>query len=369
MTAEIFKQGAGSLAVDSDQIAIREPPKFQNPFTRNEVAILAIILVAFVALAFLPEVKGTQPLVDFFIRQQRTLFAAIGFMLAIGFFGMAYSNGRLEAARHMTSGMPLHSVFLHPVMRPISALILLALLVFLLLSLLRPIPPDSWLDLPAPLTDKANNDKLILFIHGWNGDAATTWRDFPNLAAGDSRLAGYNVWSIDYPTFMLRRNLSVTGVADFLTRHFNNTSQVFERYQEIVVVAHSMGGLVAREVAIQTVLHGRTRSFSKLIEISVPHEGANPARLGSALRISRPLTSDMAPGSDFLRDLQTHWFALAAKPHTYCISSPQDDVVSEASAKAQCADATGYPQGGHTEIVKPQSRSDLRYTTPMSQIP
>lgn len=231
------------------------------------------------------------------------------------------------------------------------------------------------LEFPAPLCSSATSDKLLLFIHGWNGDSRTTWLQFPQLVCDDPRFSGVDVLVVNYPTFMLRRGLHIAGLSDWVNQHLDFGDS--GKYKQVAIVAHSMGGLIGRELVILKTLGGEQKAIRVLVEVGSPHQGANPANLAaelgittlaSTLRIKSPLTSEMTEGSSFLATLQTEWQAVKPRPMSQCFSSPQDMVVAEGSATYQCDKFLLYPQWDHRQMVKPASRTDDRYASPMAVI-
>lgn len=230
------------------------------------------------------------------------------------------------------------------------------------------IPPTVGLETPAVHIISGDAKKgLIVFIHGWNGDSKKTWKRFPDLFKSDKRYLGFGVQSFDYPTYMLRRNLTITQLADWIERDIRKAASEVGT-SRIVIVAHSMGGLIAREVVLLRILDGRLPSPAVLIEIGTPHSGADPAKLASVLGISRDLTAAMKANSNYLTDLRVRWGRASGRPPTVCFSSPQDKVVPQSSAFDQCDDFQSYPQWGHSEMVKPQNELDPRYVRPTDEL-
>lgn len=249
----------------------------------------------------------------------------------------------------------------------VGILVAILVLVFILVTpSLNSSIVTAELDFPQPQVSNPANDKLLLFIHGWSGDAQDTWKKFPGLVHDDPRFSGVDVLSIDYPTFMLRRNLNIAQLTRWINAHldFGRTS----KYKKVGIIAHSMGGLIARELIIQRKLSSPEEPILVLVEVSSPHLGANPAKLASALGLSKPLTDEMIKNSSFLITLQTDWQAVKNRPFTMCYTSPQDMVVSEESATSGCDDSLAYPQWGHRELVKPESQKDDRYLLPIGVI-
>jgi len=190
---------------------------------------------------------------------------------------------------------------------------------------------------------------------------------FPQLVQEDQAFDSFNVLAIGYPTFLTRRNLNVKPMARWLDDCFERKG-FYRRYEGIWIIAHSMGGLIARELLIANRMHRNDEPYKFLIEIASPHQGASVAGLAKALGVSRGLVDDLTPGSPFLSNLREDWNGLILRPSTFCLTSPHDAIVSEESAIAQCDRYLRYPQWGHIDMVKPSDRKDERYAVPMSRV-
>lgn len=319
-------------------------------------------------------------ILDFIVRYQFPLFFLLGLLASIPFGYRAIIELVAEPAEFHENALynilnwktvprvrrclSRPSLFLRRSLFWLSITILGTLLS---LGLSKPIPSSLALSLPPLLRDERANMKLLVFIHGWNGDPSETWRYFPLLVRDDLQFASFNLLSVSYPTYQIRRNLSVSQLGGWLNQSFSE-SGLYSRYTAISVIAHSVGGIVARELVVQSRLSASKAPLNVLVEIGTPHEGAALAKLASTLGLSSGLVEDIAPNSPFLRDLRQHWNALAERPRTFCISSPHDSVVDDRSATAQCDRFGYYPQWSHSELVKPENRDDERYRLPMSQI-
>ncbi|HEY3824446.1 MAG TPA: alpha/beta hydrolase [Bryobacteraceae bacterium] len=223
------------------------------------------------------------------------------------------------------------------------------------------------LTFPSPQCNPEPRAGVVIFIHGWTGDVHETWKRFPELMCGDKRFAAFEVVSVGYPTLMRSRELTVSQIADWLREELRNQLKIAAG-EKVIFVAHSMGGLIAREVTLLQRLSQSPGSIEMLAEIATPHNGALVAPLASALGLSKEMTNDMLEGSNTIKSLQVRWNALAGRPETTCYSSPQDKVVSEASAFYQCDHQLAFPVWSHTEMVKPESREDSRYALPMQRV-
>jgi pimeloyl-ACP methyl ester carboxylesterase len=133
----------------------------------------------------------------------------------------------------------------------------------------------------------------VLFVHGINGTPA-------NFAYLIEHLdhARFQAWVYNYPS-----GLYLHAVAN----HLNQTVAKLQlRYQmpRFVVVAHSMGGLVARGFILRHAATGNASRIPLFVSMSTPWDGHGAADLGvkygpAVVDVWR----DMAPGSDYLQSL------------------------------------------------------------------
>lgn len=256
----------------------------------------------------------------------RTKFAVITLMLAITFVGISYFFGLKYVDPAV--GLPL---------------------------------PRSTCQTPRPEAKGA-----IVFIHGWNGAGDATWQNFPRLACDDPNLSWAQIYVVDYPTYMVNRNLSVPELSEWLEKRFFS-AKIYPNFGDVYIIAHSMGGLISRRLYLLDRLSGAPSSIRAIVSIASPYQGALIGSLASALHISDQLTADMDPHSSFLGQLDGDWrrVPIASRPVTYCMTSPQDAIVTEWSAISQCACTYKYPQWGHVDMVKPADRDDERYEEPI----
>jgi pimeloyl-ACP methyl ester carboxylesterase len=135
----------------------------------------------------------------------------------------------------------------------------------------------------------------VLFVHGAVGHPG----NFARLIAGLDR-NHFQPWLVYYPS----------------ASNLDNTAQSIDRwvqylyvryhYPRMVVVAHSMGGLVARAFINRVIAagDGRAEGLRLFITISTPWDGHSAAQRGvSQAPVVAPSWYDMAPGSPFLRSL------------------------------------------------------------------
>jgi pimeloyl-ACP methyl ester carboxylesterase len=133
----------------------------------------------------------------------------------------------------------------------------------------------------------------VIFIHGAAG-SPQDWREAMEKIDRDI----YQPWFYVYPSGM-RLEAAATALDD-------GVKLLHDRYgfKRLHVVAHSMGGLVARRFVIRNTLEGRNTYINTLITFSSPWDGHEAAAMGVKYAPQVvPSWRDMAHGSDFLTHL------------------------------------------------------------------
>ena len=134
----------------------------------------------------------------------------------------------------------------------------------------------------------------VLFIHGMSGYP----QQFSTLIAGLDR-SRFQPWFYLYPS-----GAHLDGVADHLTDTMSKL-RVEHGFGELAVVAHSMGGLVARAFIQRSHAQGERHPIGLLVSISTPWGGSESASgiENAPERLMVFSWLDMRPGSEFLEQL------------------------------------------------------------------
>lgn len=162
----------------------------------------------------------------------------------------------------------------------------------------------------------------VLLLHGLD-DPGKVWMNLAPILARN----GYGVLLLDYPN-----DQSIRDSAAFVGRQLEQLAA--QGVQEVDIVAHSMGGLVSRELltspglACQPPACIRAR-VSRLVMVGTPNHGSDLARLRAMSEVREQLSrlftgeagwldwifdgageagTDLLPNSDFLNELN-------ARPH------------------------------------------------------
>ena len=124
---------------------------------------------------------------------------------------------------------------------------------------------------------EVSNRCLLIFVHGFTGHYTDTWKQFPDLVLGDGDLGQYDVLMWGYPSNILGSQPKIDNVGSHLKTELDHLEQ---RYEHVVIAAHSMGGLVVRATVVAALLEGRRNDLTKIKQIllfGTPNEGIDKA--------------------------------------------------------------------------------------------
>lgn len=228
--------------------------------------------------------------------------------------------------------------------------------------------------------------RLVVFVHGFNGSAVESWNEFPVAGGFRDWWSASDLLFVTYPStrdsvagaaYRLRQRLPdfypTPHPAAMGNRHpaRDNTK---EPYSELILVGHSLGGVVLRRaLADAAQIHKDDGTSSILLESSLrlfsPAQGGfRPTKGVGALRAS-PLWkfieiilrasnsyADLEPGSGALTDLRRRTEALAvdyAALRAATIWANPDEIVADQSYDTDRVDS--FVDGkNHRSICKPK---------------
>jgi len=143
--------------------------------------------------------------------------------------------------------------------------------------------------------EKFDPDKtIVVFVHGIGG----TPRDFKYLVEGLDKTL-YQPLFYFYPSGMPLQKLG-SLLADII--QLANKTQTY-RFNRVIVVAHSMGGLVALSALNQVCLDGSPPYLKGYVSFNSPYGGVEAAKMAETMPVVVPSWADIATGSPFLERL------------------------------------------------------------------
>jgi alpha-beta hydrolase superfamily lysophospholipase len=170
-------------------------------------------------------------------------------------------------------------------------------------------------------------EKAIVFVHGFTGHAVNTWGRIHELLVCEDAAAGVDLVFYGYESTRARAHLSAGMLRQFL-EDMNNpkgsfhskmpperrSSKGVHKYGEIVIVAHSLGGAIARRAMLDSLSSSWAKKV-KLVLFAPAHQGASLAALAlefagavkllaafaAIAQFGVPSLIDLKPDSKFLK--------------------------------------------------------------------
>jgi tetratricopeptide (TPR) repeat protein len=244
---------------------------------------------------------------------------------------------------------------------------------------------NSAFDVCPSSTDSAHQyfgspdaDDLVVFIHGLCGDAKTTWTNptthfvFPGELARDFAKENQPAYVVafDYVS-RLQEGPSILSIADHLEFEIGELLKKHP-YRKLRIVAHSMGGLVAREYILRRQLRAHPQlKVTNVVLLATPNNGSELAELGRLISESRQVEElrHIDKGNTYLESLNKDWnreFKGGGHPHHVLLYAGYEElampvlgqIVKLSSAISYADDSMGFQQD-HVSIAKPKERSVL----------
>lgn len=210
------------------------------------------------------------------------------------------------------------------------------------------------------IRDKGSNSAIV-FLHGFSGKGESTWGNFPEYLTLDKNLNQWDIYSVQYETHLFFSRAIFWEALPPISRiassfHTECIEGRLAKYDNLCIIAHSMGGLVAQQAII--IDENLSKKVSHLIMFGTPSGGLEKA--GRFWWWSRQI-EDMAKDSTFLVALRQAWPACHQLYafNTLVIAGTKDEFVPEESCHSPFdVSFCKFIEGNHLQIVKPTSPTD-----------
>jgi pimeloyl-ACP methyl ester carboxylesterase len=216
-------------------------------------------------------------------------------------------------------------------------------------------------------------DRLLLFVHGLGGAGQATWRagrhpGFPELISADRALRDLaDTAFFEYPTSLLRLPFArmpprIRDLAEGLRSQIETR---YPDYKSIVLICHSLGGLVARKYLIEEIKQGRELRVDKLLLFAVPNNGAGLAGIARHISWQHSQLTQLCRNAEFIEELNTDWSQLnmSDRVKVRYVVAAQDRIVDKQSAIGQWGNKNvdSVLDADHVSVVKPRGPKDLSF--------
>lgn len=204
--------------------------------------------------------------------------------------------------------------------------------------------------------------KYIFFVHGYSSNSKKAWGEFPNFIRSEYG-EEYVVDCLDYPSpnkFKVWQHApNHLNIAEgFITDLRNKCDNL--KADEIVLVAHSNGGIVVKKLIQQLELHSIKHNITKICFLDVPHTGSGWASFGNIINPLNKHIGALKNNSDSLSEINFRWIKEEHESRIRILNliAAVDDVVSRSSSSSHYQDTITIPNVNHAGIAKPSKKSD-----------
>ncbi|MGC3975889.1 MAG: hypothetical protein QM771_16130 [Nitrospira sp.] len=209
--------------------------------------------------------------------------------------------------------------------------------------------------------DKKN---AILFVHGIFGDHVTTWVSedgnayWPTMIADDPDFDEFDIYSVGYDSPLFAQTSSLEQTSTALLNDLRSAG-IFNKYQQLHFVTHSMGGLIAKRMT--ELVENQETEFDRIrsiVFIATPAQGASVNGLYKMFGfIGNPQLRAMqtALESDGMKIVENSWIVLLDNrdkrrklfPKSYCAYETRKtfwlSIVTQMESITRCDDPPAYP--------------------------
>jgi len=230
-------------------------------------------------------------------------------------------------------------------------------------------------------------DTAILFLHGYSGSSIGTWKQFDSLLFDFPPAQDADIFFIGYPSTTRATEANAYSFFEALDALFGSLAAARrpssipgdrdKPYRKIVVVAHSMGAVVARRALLLADEQNRFWTDRTALVLFAPaHLGARfhnyvDSTVASIYRLiwnfaqfRSPAINELRVGSPYLEQHQRDVaVALLRRPILRHLIAQRvihglDDIIVDQPGHVFCSDPPSiFIPGTHTSLCKPRSIS------------
>lgn len=220
---------------------------------------------------------------------------------------------------------------------------------------------------------------LIVLIHGFNG-SEETWvkKDgsmpfISQLLEDDDVKDNFTISTFDYHSNLLTLfpktkalwnmglgkkspyNLPIEEIARLLG---SVLAYRYDQYENIVLIGHSMGGLVAKRFLLDDISKNTSTRVKLYVSLATPHNGSIVATVGQLL-INNVQTKDLQPLSESVTEMSNQWVQCTTLPKRLYAQGSYDRIVQKESSVSFDRDKQEiiFCDEDHFSIIVPAKRS------------
>lgn len=205
-------------------------------------------------------------------------------------------------------------------------------------------------------------NKKVIFVHGFMG-GKDTWGKFPSLL-GDSficEVAEYGFDTFYWPLF--GKSATLHNLAEGLLSEISIRCNL--ENDELVLVGHSLGGLVIRQMLVNLEMKRQNHNIKKLAFFAVPQDGCGFASIAQYIPLRNNKLKAMCRQVGIVELLNDQWsYAdIDLKYEILSIVGGRDSIVTANSSKSifRKHRVETNIDADHRSIVKPKNEKDTSF--------
>jgi pimeloyl-ACP methyl ester carboxylesterase len=204
------------------------------------------------------------------------------------------------------------------------------------------------------------SNSLILFVHGFSGQAASTFGNIPNLLMDIEKMDGWDMLPVGFSENVspeMGHNVwaSLTDLNINSTYLATSIKHNFAKYKRIAIVAHSLGGLVAQQ-ALLSLKETELNKISHVLLFATPSAGISERGLQE---LKQDNLKELAQSSFYITNLRKKWDEKFnnSYPFTFkTIAATKDSFVPVVSSLGPFSEKHhAVIEGGHFGIVSAEN--------------
>jgi hypothetical protein len=204
----------------------------------------------------------------------------------------------------------------------------------------------------------------VVFVHGFIG-GKKTWGLFPQLLQDelglDCQVSEYGFSTFYFP--IIGKSTSVHNLAEGLLTEIKTRLDLAN--DEIILVGHSLGGLIIRQMLLNLELKNVPHKIRKIAFFAVPQDGSGYANLTEYLPLKCHKLKALFKDGPFVEYLNDQWSyaKLIDKFEIMSVIGGKDLAVTSNSSKGifRNHQVETNIDAGHSSIVKPRDKNDLSF--------
>lgn len=210
--------------------------------------------------------------------------------------------------------------------------------------------------------------RVLVFVHGFSGDAATDFRcddshDWPAMIAADpdDALASTDIYLLGYEPPSHRGKSALADLETALVGRMQ-ADGVFSRHQQVIFVAHAMGGLLVQQILDVNAGSDWTKKVRAVFLFGTPRGSDKLSGLGRFLPSDPRFKELDRNGNNFLlHPADARWTGTSFFCAYESLSDDGFSAVNYNGATRGCTDLLAV-HANRDNIVKPCQANDAAYT-------